>query len=749
MSHERPDALLKSALEKIVYFEARAAQLSNDLAQAQAERDRVKGELAQASQREIELRRVIAELEVRTQRAHSEREEAATVAEALRRERAELLGKILDASRLNGETSDFDLASFIAELRSEVILRRSPSAGSAPVLIMPPPAVEAPPAAREPKPSYITTQAQALEAQGRLTVSAAELASLERASPFAGRTEETLFGFSVRELSAPDASARVRAAERLTALGHPAAAPALATALHAETEARVKVALLEALSHLAKAEAVPVVVPQLSAPSPEVRMTALKALLKLDATQAGPHLAAAVKDPDSAVRRRASLLALSLTGEAALELGETAIRDVHPDVRSLAALVLGASGLESARPWLMTAMRDPEVRVRRSASQALSRLLGQDVSQLVDLDEAQRRREVRRLAQVPSNPVKAKLVAALPAAGHALAARTARAPGVDGAPQAAHGAVEDLSLRGAPVVHTAAKSAVVAAADPSDVLHGAKPVVHTAAKSTVVAAADPSGVLRGAPGVHTAAKSAVVAAADPSEVLHGAPVVHTAASSGAPALGPTVSLRGAVVGETAVAGGPVLEPVVTGRASLRASGLDHASAEAFVQHPPLRSPAPAHDASLGASGLDHASAEAFVQHSPLRSPAPAHDASLGVSGLDHASAEAFVQHPPLRSPAPAHDASPRSTRVDATSHRPASGAALHATGRVAVLEVDAPVEVSLHVGVLTELRAAIRGQSADALAASLHTTLEAVRAACGELMSQGQVVRRGLKYFVA
>jgi HEAT repeat protein len=665
VSHERPDALLKSALEKIVYFEARAAQLSNDLAQAQAERDRVKGELAQASQREIELRRVIAELEVRTQRAHSEREEAATVAEALRRERAELLGKILDASRLNGETSDFDLASFIAELRSEVILRRSPSAGSAPVLIMPPPAVEAPPAASEPKPSYITTQAQALEAQGRLTVSAAELASLERASPFAGRTEETLFGFSVRELSAPDASARVRAAERLTALGHPAAAPALATALHAETEARVKVALLEALSHLAKAEAVPVVVPQLSAPSPEVRMTALKALLKLDAAQAGPHLAAAVKDPDSAVRRRASLLALSLTGEAALELGETAIRDVHPDVRSLAALVLGASGLESARPWLMTAMRDPEVRVRRSASQALSRLLGQDVSQLVDLDEAQRRREVRRLAQVPSNPVKAKLVAALPAAGHALAARTARAPGVDGAPQAAHGAVEDLSLRGAPVVHTAAKSAVVAAADPSDVLHGAKPVVHTAAKS------------------------AVVAAADLSEVLHGAPVVHTAASSGAPALGPTVSLRGAVVGETAVAGGPVLEPVVTGRASLRASGLDHASAEAFVQHPPLRSPAPA------------------------------------------------------------HDASPRSTRVDATSHRPASGAALHATGRVAVLEVDAPVEVSLHVGVLTELRAAIRGQSADALAASLHTTLEAVRAACGELMSQGHVVRRGLKYFVA
>jgi hypothetical protein len=300
VSHERPDALLKSALEKIVYFEARVTQLANDLAQVNAERDRVRAELGQASQREIDLRRVVAELEVRSQRAHAEREDAATVADALRRERAELLGKILDASRLNGETSDFDLASFIAELRSEVILRRGQADvdASAPVLVSATPPAEAPP-------SYITTQAQQLESQGRLTVSAAELTSLERASPFAGRTEETLFGFSVRELSAPDAAARVRAAERLTALGHPAAAPALATALHAETEASVKVALLTALSQLAKAEAVPVVLPQLASPFPDVRMTALKALLKLDPTQAGPHLAAAVKDPDAAVRRRA------------------------------------------------------------------------------------------------------------------------------------------------------------------------------------------------------------------------------------------------------------------------------------------------------------------------------------------------------------------------------------------------------------------------------------------------------------
>jgi HEAT repeat protein len=598
VSHERPDALLKSALEKIVYFEARAAQLSNDLAQAQAERDRVKGELAQASQREIELRRVIAELEVRTQRAHSEREEAATLAEALRRERAELLGKILDASRLNGETSDFDLASFIAELRSEVILRRGSTEAPAPVLVAAPLLTEAPAPAVEAKPSYITTQAQALEAQGRLTVSAAELASLERASPFAGRTEETLFGFSVRELSAPDASARVRAAERLTALGHPAAAPALATALHAETEGRVKVALLEALSHLAKSEAVPVVVPQLSAPSPEVRMTALKALLKLDATQAGPHLAAAVKDPDSAVRRRASLLALSLTGQAALELGEPAIRDVHPDVRSLAALVLGASGLESARPWLMTAMRDPEVRVRRSASQALSRLLGQDVSQLVDLDEAQRRREVRRLAQVPSNPVKAKLVAAV-----------AKVSG----PAAAH-------------VHAEFTPVLTDVASPA----------RTSAPPGLSAAASQGATTR--------------AHESPAARITVAPPV--------------------VVSATAT---PSNEPAPTPRRT----------------------------------------------ESDRAVPAPGAERQVALA-------------PNHRTPQPGALAATRPTRV-------------------AVLEVDAAPapDAALLDGVLTELRAAIRGQTVDALATSLHTSLDAARAACGELISQGQVVRRGLKYFVA
>jgi hypothetical protein len=68
-------------------------------------------------------------------------------------------------------------------------------------------------------------------------------------------------------------------------------------------------------------------------------------------------------------------------------------------------------------------MRDPEVRVRRSASQALSRVLGTDVTAMVGLEDAQRRREVRRLSQVPSNPVRA--VARPPAPKPVVVARVA------------------------------------------------------------------------------------------------------------------------------------------------------------------------------------------------------------------------------------------------------------------------------------------------------------------------------------
>jgi HEAT repeat protein len=247
----------------------------------------------------------------------------------------------------------------------------------------------------------VVTFAQALQSQGRLEVSLAQVGALVTGAAFEGRTEETLFGFSVRELSAPDAPSRLRAAERLKALGHPAAAPALAAALNAESEPEVLAALLVSFAAFARGEGVNIVLPHLTSAHADVRIAALKALLSIDTVRAGAHLTAAVKDPDKSVRRRASLLALSLTGGAALELGQEAIRDQDPEVRALAALVLGASGAEVARPRLLAAMRDPDLKVRRTAARSVSKMLGVEVGHVADMEDAVRRREVRKLASLP------------------------------------------------------------------------------------------------------------------------------------------------------------------------------------------------------------------------------------------------------------------------------------------------------------------------------------------------------------
>jgi HEAT repeat protein len=614
LSDEKPEALLKSALEKIVYFEARSTQLVNDAGSTRSELDRVKNDLASASQREIELRRVIAELEVRATRAHSEREEMARVVDALRRERAELVGKMLEASRIHGldqGVEGFDLAQFIATLRSEVLVQRD---GNAPVQVGAAPA----------QADTVTSVAHELKAQGRITVSANDLATLRGALDFPGRSEETLFGFSVRELSALDPSARMRAAERLEALRHPAAAPALATALHGESEPSVQVALLSALASLAQAEAVPVVQPLLTSTSPDVRISALKALLKLDPSAAGPHLAAATKDPDKAVRRRASLLALGLSGTQAFDLGAQAIRDEDADVRALAALVLGASNAEIARPMLLDAMRDADQRVRRAASQSLSRLLGQDVTSLVSLDDAHRRREVRRISTLPSAPTTT------------LSERSARV----GRP------------RVAPVLAAAS---------------------HAVANSP-------------------AAQHAVVQQA----------AVQQAAQQ--------VAAQHAVAQQVAV----------------QQAAAQHVVAQhAVAQHTAAQQVVAQHAAAQQVAALQVVTPPAAVQQTAVQQ-------------------HAVAQHVVVQRPVAPLQAAVQTLATPSAAMAPRS--------RVAVLEVEeaAPApSPELASAVLRELRASIRGRQLPELSSGIGANTETTMRVCGELLSQGQIVRRGLKYFVA
>jgi hypothetical protein len=485
VSDARAEALLKSALEKIVYFEARSGQLEGDAVAACAEVERLTAELGSAAVREIELRQELAELEVNLARTHRDREELGRAVEALRTERTSLVDKLLDAARIRGVLSDedgsFDLAAFISQLRSEVLAakatpetkgatagqpeaarqepdleeipiddavafqaevarqmargvwgessdapsgparrpepvppsaslppreaaERRPEASPRAVLQLDsealPDAGWAPAAAHrnaKPEVSEVMGLAESLQAEGRLGSASGRNGASRRRLP----GEDTLYGFSVRELSAPDASARIRAAERLGTLGDRAAASPVASALHAERDPRVAVAFLEALRLLAGPEGAAVVEPFVDAPVPEVRIAALRTLVALDAHRAIPQLQRATRDADPAVRRRATLLGLQLPAEEVLAFASRGGAEADPEVRRVAALAAGATGGKEARATLLAALDDPFPAVRQAAARSLSRLLGVEVEGVAGLEGPQRRREIRRLTSLP------------------------------------------------------------------------------------------------------------------------------------------------------------------------------------------------------------------------------------------------------------------------------------------------------------------------------------------------------------
>src|SRR5262249_59216057 len=98
-----------------------------------------------------------------------------------------------------------------------------------------PPAAQSVPAAPAPAPSPVAQHAARLRSEGRLAVSHEQVLEMSSPPSLGARTEETLFSFSVRELASPEPAARKRAAERLKALGNPAAAPAGGAAVAARS----------------------------------------------------------------------------------------------------------------------------------------------------------------------------------------------------------------------------------------------------------------------------------------------------------------------------------------------------------------------------------------------------------------------------------------------------------------------------------------------------------------------------------
>ena len=446
---DRPDSLLKSALEKIVFFECRIDQLTAELSRATDEIERLKGDLARGSERELALKRELADEAAKSTMLARERDEARRKAELFLAERERFLGRLIESEQIRqaGDEADgVDLAAFIAELRGEVLrltaenglLRRgfaeggrdtdatsaattnAPQANAlaeAPVQLALPAIGESTrervlptsaaarasdsngsqsPALNDLAPAFRSTDdlAQALADQGRIGIGESDIETLRQAASFPSRSEETLFALSLKELSAPDTTSRLRAAQRLKSMNPRAALPALASALHAEKDAEVCKVLIEAVAEAGSISVLPLLSAHLSSPNVDLRLCALEAAFRLGADDC---LSRALDDDAPLVRRRAVVLASG--GADQRDILERAIRDPDASVRRVAALGLGATLSSGAiSTALLMALDDRDEGVRRAAARGLSVRLGADVHAVADLDPSRRRREVRRLS---------------------------------------------------------------------------------------------------------------------------------------------------------------------------------------------------------------------------------------------------------------------------------------------------------------------------------------------------------------
>lgn len=382
----------------MVFFECRLEQLSGELARAREEIERLKSDLAEASRREVAVKQELAAAQSQAGQAARERADALEQAKVARAERERFLDRLIEAERIRraGEPEapeGIDLAAFISELRSEIISLRA-QATSQPQAPAPSPA-EAPRAERF---DSAEDAARAFAAEGRIGISERDRGELQAAAHFPTRSEETLFALSLRELSSPDPLARLRAAQRLKALGPKPALPGAAAVLHGERDAEVRCALLQVLSAAGDASALPLLSPHFEAPEAEVRLAALECAFALSDRAC---VLRALDDASPRVRRRAAVLAAGdPDSRTALE---RAAGDADPSVRRVAALGMAAALGPRAEEALFTALDDKDVSVRRAAAKGLSRTFGPEVFAVADLDAGRRRREIRRLSQIPAD----------------------------------------------------------------------------------------------------------------------------------------------------------------------------------------------------------------------------------------------------------------------------------------------------------------------------------------------------------
>ncbi|HEX9289155.1 MAG TPA: PBS lyase, partial [Anaeromyxobacteraceae bacterium] len=258
-----PEELLRSALEKVIFFECRVASLDNELDAARSNAARAREEAGAARRRETELETLLAQSRGEQSSAVAHNAELMERVRLLEAERERFLSGMVERARVAGAPaeegeapgSEDDLAGFISELRAEIEeLRAWKSAAIVSGVKMdpipPPPARAGGGSGRGAVP--LPAMASSFGDAGRFGVSREEARALPS---FSTRSERVLYEASLDDLGAADPGRRRRAADGLRVLASRGAAPLVAAALGRERDAEVKVALLGALGALAESGA--------------------------------------------------------------------------------------------------------------------------------------------------------------------------------------------------------------------------------------------------------------------------------------------------------------------------------------------------------------------------------------------------------------------------------------------------------------------------------------------------------------
>lgn len=443
-----PEGLLRSALEKIVFFECRVSQLESELAASRDAAIRARADAAKAERRALQLEQAMASEKGARTDADRRADELHDRVRRLEAERERLLGGLVDRARLSGaggssgeppqEEGGADLAGFIAELRAEIETLRAfraeveaagfdRRAATRPPDAEPPgaglPARSAPPA-REPlapargeedargrevreapapprtaprhaEHETIASLATRYELTGRVGLTSRDADRMK--DQLATRADRALYERSMDDLTSPDPGRRVRAVRALEALDPRASAPIMAAALGREESAEVKIALLATLARLGEPFAADLAERELADPRPPVRVAALEALASVAAGAAEARLAAALSDESPLVRRRAALLLGLQPGARAEEALAIALADADRGVARAAAVALSGRPSARAQGTLARGLEHPDASVRRAAGLALSRISGEPVD--ADAPATARRATSRRIAE--------------------------------------------------------------------------------------------------------------------------------------------------------------------------------------------------------------------------------------------------------------------------------------------------------------------------------------------------------------